>query len=75
MNNNRATIFFSAGILLCGTVRSFLISCQFRGFEIEFIESTGWFERDFTVKGRISDIEIINQQVHNWAKDNNQEDN
>lgn len=53
------TLSFSAGILLCSTIRDALKEFQFKYNTITFIESSGWIERKFTVKGPRSSLEAI----------------
>lgn len=50
------TLTFEVGRLLCGRVRDFLKQCQFRGMGIEWLESSGFIEREFTVKGKKEDL-------------------
>jgi len=45
-----------AGRLVCGRIRDFLNGCKFQGMEINFIESTGFLFRVFTIKGSKKDI-------------------
>ncbi len=61
---------FTAGRFLCGKIRSFLDSCKFKGMEIDYIESSGFLQREFTIKGVDRDMLEISKSLHNWAKDN-----
>jgi len=61
---------FTAGRLLCGHIRDFLASRKFAGMEIEWMESSGWLERTFTVKGRDEDVQLINRAIAKWKADN-----
>jgi len=61
---------FEAGRLLCGQIRNFLESQKFTGRDIDFIESTGFFTRKFTVKGNDKDVLVIKKALDLWADDN-----
>lgn len=61
---------FTAGRLLCGTIRDYLKREQFAGRKIQFYEGTGWIERTFLVKGDAKDIVRIEKQIKNWFKEN-----
>jgi hypothetical protein len=50
---------FNVGRFLCGTVRDYLNSERFMGRSIEFIESSGFLERTFTVRGKQEDVERV----------------
>ena len=63
-------ITFTAGRLLCGKIRSFLDQEIFKGRQIEYIESKGLLEREFTVMGSCEDIVYINACLYVWAKKN-----
>jgi len=62
-----ANITFTAGRMLCGQVRDFLNQCKFKGMDIEFIESSGWITRDFTIKGSNKDVLTIHASLKNFA--------
>jgi len=64
---------FKVGRLLCGTVRDFLEEIKFRGHSISWIESSGWFERQFVVRGDYEILERISAQIANWAREVNRE--
>jgi hypothetical protein len=49
----------TAGRLLWGQVRDCLKQAKFLGMDIEWIESSGWVERDFTIKGKPEDVRLI----------------
>lgn len=40
------------GILLCGYVRDAIKRAQFCGLDVQYIESSGWIERRFVLKGK-----------------------
>lgn len=48
---NIASISFEVGRLACAEVRDRLEGLRFRGNCIEWWESSGWFTREFVVKG------------------------
>lgn len=60
------TIEIKVGRLLCGKVRDFLNKCKFKGMNIEFNESSGFIERDFTMRGTDNDIALIESSLDNW---------
>jgi hypothetical protein len=49
----------TVGRLLCGSVRDCLKSAQFKGFKIEWMESDGWFSREFIIKGEPDDVRLV----------------
>ena len=65
------TFSFTCGILLCSKVRDFLKKCAFMGMSIEWIEGSGWIERDFLIKGSETDIDKIKKSIYQWVKENN----
>lgn len=69
-----ASMNFIAGRLLCGRIRNFLDRCKFEGIQIDYIESKGWFNREFTIKGSAQNIVQINACIEKWAKDNDLEE-
>lgn len=60
------TIEIEVGRLLCGKVRDFLNKCKFKGMDIQFNESSGFIERDFTIRGADNDIAIVKSSLDNW---------
>ena len=66
-----STIDLKVGRLYWGKVRSFLNECKFKGMDIDFIESDGWLQRDFIVKGSDHDMSVIKSSFDNWVKENN----
>ncbi len=62
------SVNLTVGRMLCGQVRDFLESCKFKGMDIEYLESSGWLERDFTVKGSNDDIIAVHQSFKDWMK-------
>ncbi len=65
-----AHMTITLGRMLCGNARNFLDSEKFKGRNIEYLESKGFIERDFTIKGSNEDILYIKKCFHNWAKEN-----
>lgn len=61
-------IEFKVGRFICGTVRDFLESCKFKGFDISYIESSGWIVRTFTIKGSREHIIIVNASIIRWSE-------
>lgn len=64
-----AYISFSVGRIYCRSIRDYLEDCKFRGMRIEYLESSGWIVRDFTIKGDTKDIEIIQRTIELWAEE------
>ena len=60
------TIEVEVGRLLCGRVRDFLNRCKFKGIDIQFNESSGFIERDFTIRGADNDIALVKSSLDNW---------
>jgi hypothetical protein len=65
-----ATFTFTAGRFLHGKVREFLNHCKFKGMDIDYLESSGFIERDFTIKGSDEDVAYIRASIGWWIKDN-----
>jgi hypothetical protein len=61
------TIEIEVGRLLCGRVRDFLNKCKFQGMDIQFNESSGFIERDFTIRGTDNDIALVKSSLDNWV--------
>lgn len=66
-----ATLKIRAGRLFCGTLRDFLSECKFNGIDIRWIESSGWLERDFIIKGNSEVVLRIKQSLDKWIQENN----
>ena len=62
-----ASMTFTAGRMLCGKVRDFLDQCKFKGMDIDYIESSGWIQREFTIKGSNDDVRTIHASLKNWS--------
>jgi hypothetical protein len=65
-----ASMRFTAGRLLCGKVRDYLKGCKFRGMDIDFMESSGWVERDFLIKGSDEAIFEVRASLMRWVREN-----
>ena len=65
-----AHMTITLGRMLCGKARNFLDSEKFKGRNIEYLESKGFIERDFTIVGSNEDILYIEKCFDNWAKEN-----
>ena len=66
------TIEIKAGILLCGKIRDGLRKAKLiSGKDFEWIESSGLFQRTFTIKGEEEDLEVILEALEKWKKENN----
>lgn len=61
------TIEIKVGRFLCGRVRDFLNKCKFKGMDIQFNESSGFIERDFTIRGADNDISLVKSSLNNWV--------
>ena len=55
----KANFSMQVGRAVCSEVRNYLNAMKFKGFDIEFLESPGWFVRTFTVRGEIDDVRKI----------------
>jgi len=60
--------------MLCGTVRDFLKETRFRGAAINWIESSGWFERQFVVRGDYETLDRMRHSIAAWANEINREE-
>lgn len=55
----QVTETITAGRLICGFVRDALKQAKFKGFDIEWLESSGWIERTFTIKGNPQHVQTV----------------
>ena len=62
-----ATFSFSAGLINRGQVRRFLEKEQFAG-NIQFIESKGWIDSEFTVKGDNGNVSRVFKALHDYQQ-------
>lgn len=62
-----ATLTYTVGRLVCSKFRNFLDQCKFKGMDIEYIESSGWIERDFMIKGSDQDVLIIKSSLDEFS--------
>ena len=63
---SKGTINVTVGRFICGQLRDHLNQCKFNGYNIDFIESSGWIERDFVIKGDLDDIKRLKFQLDSW---------
>lgn len=63
-----AVLTYDIGRLLCGRVRDYLNKCKFKGMKIEYYESKGFLEREFTIKGDYDDVIQVKRDIDNWAR-------
>jgi hypothetical protein len=56
------------GRLLSSRFRDFLKTEKFKGKKIEWIESSGWIEREFTIKGEADVIREIHMRICEWER-------
>lgn len=56
------------GRLLCGKVRDYLNAAKFKGAKIEWLESSGFLEREFTIKGDSGDVKAIERDFDEWFR-------
>ena len=54
---------FTVGRLLCKTVRQNLDKAKFMGRNLDYIESKGWLESEFTVRGDEAAIRAVRDYV------------
>lgn len=63
-----SSFVFTAGRILCGRVRDFLNQMQFIGYNITFLESSGWIEREFLIRGDEAAISFAKTTLAHWAR-------
>lgn len=51
-----ARLAFSAGILLCGRIKRYIEMSNASGQKLNAWCSSGWFERDWIVRGNVQDL-------------------
>lgn len=56
------------GRLLCRQVRDFLKAAKFSGHDIDWLESSGWIERTFTLKGRPAAVRYVVATLEAWER-------
>jgi hypothetical protein len=56
----------SVGRLLCSHVRDYLAQQKLRGFQIEYHESSGLLEREFTIAGDRDCVLLIKDALEQW---------
>ncbi len=62
-----AYLRYTVGLGLWRQMRHFLKSCQFRDVPITWIESPGWLEREFTIKGDPPILRVIQRDLDGWV--------
>lgn len=65
----QTTIEFTVGRLACGPIHRFLEKCKFKGLKIEFMESSGFLQRNFIVKGDAYTLNSIAHSIKEWSKE------
>ncbi len=55
----KANMTFTVGRLWCTPLRDELNRLIFKGADISFIEGSGFFERDFVIKGQMQTLNEI----------------
>ncbi len=68
------TFEITVGRLLCRHIREYLEKCKFKGYEIEWIESSGFIEREFVIKGDPIHVEPVAKDLERWAYTINSEE-
>ena len=64
------TFRMTVGRLLCGRLRDYLDGCKFRGADISYLESSGWVEREFIIKGDDNHMITVRASLIAWCNDN-----
>ena len=67
----RTTMEFKAGRLLCHHIRDFLNGLKFKGNDLDFMESSEFFQRTFYIKGEVGILNGVRYSLEKWAKENN----
>ncbi len=60
-----ATLPITAGKLMCRHIRNFLERCKFEGRNIQYLETKGFIENEFIVKGNSDDLKYIMACIRN----------
>ena len=55
------------GRLHWGSFRSYLKKLQFMRYNVEWIESPGWIEREFTIRGDRRAIQQVVADIKRWV--------
>ena len=63
-----ASLQVTVGRLLCRQVRDYLKQCEFKNENIKWIESSGFIERTFVIKGDQPVLEDIESDLDRWIK-------
>ncbi len=63
-----ASVTIEVGRFLCGDMRKYLDAAIFKGAKIQYMESSGFFKRDFTIKGDNVDVITVHADIGRWIK-------
>ena len=66
----KSSLEITVGCLLYRHLRDFLEAIKFQGMDIDWIESSGWFERDFIITGSIADMSVVSGKIYAWGIEN-----
>jgi hypothetical protein len=59
----------TAGRLECGRVRDHLAASRLKGLDIRWHESSGWFERVFTITGASGHLFALSVEFQEWIRE------
>ena len=59
-------ITFTVGRLLAGQVRDFLKAMKWRGYDIDWLEDSGWIERTFTIRYSAESNAVLRDALTTW---------
>jgi hypothetical protein len=65
--NTKKMLECTVGIALCAHARDFLKKLQFVGYDITWIESSGFLERTFIIKGSDEGLQKVKAQFDEWG--------
>jgi hypothetical protein len=63
-----ARLELTVGRLLCGSLRDELNRMKFEGHNIDFWESSGFFQRDFVIKGDEKSLRLLDAGLMDWQE-------
>jgi hypothetical protein len=63
-------IQIKVGRLLCRNVRDFLAVQKVMGRNVEYVESSGFVMRTFTISGNNDDMVYVKKSLQQWVNDN-----
>jgi hypothetical protein len=61
MKTYPASTRITVGILLANSIRNLLNTAKFNDYEIEWMETDGWIQRTFLIKGSVVHIRALNR--------------